>query len=187
MTAYNSRMQKPFIITFAGAPGTSKTPIAFYLSHTFRLPIIQMDAIRMEVREDLLIDDSSDPTVRKEFLRRAYDRYRPLLKEGVCFIDDSSADRSWKQQPKDQYYQLQEYGYDYFIISMDLTKDFVASLHSANNSASKQALDKYFADHQEFLKLYKDDIGLHITDENFLDRMQLCEAAVKSFLDQRAK
>ena len=111
-------MSKPFIITFAGPPGTSKTPIAFYLSHTFRLPIIQMDAIRMEVREDLLIEDGNDPRVRKEFLRRAYERYQPLLQEGVCFIDDSSADRSWKQNPDDQYYQLARHGYGHLIISM---------------------------------------------------------------------
>lgn len=178
-------MSKPFIVTFAGPPGTSKTPIAFYLSHTFRLPIIQMDAIRMEVREDLLIDNSDDPSVRAEFLKRAYDRYQPLLQKGVCFIDDSSADRSWKQNPDDQYYQLAEHGYDYFIISMDLSQDFIVKLHAANKSRSKDNSEKYYNDHQTFVQQYTADIGVHITDESFPARMDICEQTFGQFLNSR--
>jgi predicted kinase len=175
-------MTKPFVITFAGPPGTSKSPIALYLSHTLRLPVIQMDAIRMEVREDLSIDDPADPRVRGEFIKRAHERYRLLLKEGVSFIDDSSADRSWKQKPDDQFYQLQEHGYGYFIISMDLSKDCIARLHGANRSLARGMADDYFADHQEFLRLYGDDVGVSVTDGTFLDRMAVCERAVRQFL-----
>lgn len=173
---------KPFVITFAGPPGTSKTPIAFYLSHTFKLPIIQMDAIRMEVREDLLIDSASDQRVRDEFMRRARARYQPLLQQRVCFIDDSSADRSWKQNPGDQYFQLTEAGYRYFIISMDLSKEFICSLHGANKSVLSHVADKYFDDHQKFLDAYASDVGIHITDQVFPQRMQLCEDAITKFL-----
>jgi hypothetical protein len=175
-------MGKPFIITFAGPPGTSKTPLAFYLSHTFQLPIIQMDAIRLEVREDLLIDDPNDPRVRAEFLKRAYERYQPLLQEKVCFIDDSSADRSWKQKPDDQYFQLAEHGYDYFIISMDLSQAFIDKLHAANHSLSKNDSAYFYNNHQDFLKLYRSDVGTHITDDTFTDRMALCKKAVGDFL-----
>lgn len=65
-------MGKPFVVTFGGMPRTGKTPIAFHLSYTFSLPIIQTNAIRMEVREDLGLHDSSDPRVRKEFVQHLY-------------------------------------------------------------------------------------------------------------------
>jgi hypothetical protein len=178
-------LSKPFIITFAGVPGTSKTPTAFHLSYTFQLPIIQMDAIRMEVREDLLIHDGADPRVLGEYRRRSITRYQALLKAGVCFIDDSSADRSWKQQPTDQYYQLQEHGYDCFIISMDLSMEFIRKLYAANHSLSKDNLEELFNDHRQFLEKYSDDVGVHITDQQFLERMSICERAVKVFLVDR--
>lgn len=147
--------------------------------------MIQMDAIRLEVREDLLKDKSDDPEVRKEFLKRAYERYQPLLQEGVCFIDDSSADRSWKQKPDDQYFQLKQFDYDFFIISMDLSKDFIRKLHAANKSASQDKLEEYFEDHHEFLRLYSNDVSVTITDDNFLDRMNVCEQAARHFIDSR--
>ena len=179
-------MPKPFVITFAGAPGTGKTPIAFHLSYTFNLPIIQMDAIRLEVREDMLEDDNNKPAVRAEFLRRAEQRYQALLGKKLNFIDDSSADRSWKQKPGDQFYQLQTAGYDCFMISMDLSKEFIARLHGANHSLSADALDSYFEQHQMFLEQYGSDANLHITDETYKDRMALSEQALAAYLQQRA-
>jgi hypothetical protein len=175
-------MGKPFIITFAGVPGSGKTPMAFHISYTFRLPIIQMDAIRLEVREDLLIADNTDPHARKEFLRRASTRYQKLLREDACFIDDSSVDRSWKQAEDDQYFKLYDHDYDYLIISMDLSRAFMQKLHAANQSLSHDRLDEYYQEHQTFLEQYSDDIGLHIIDDTFADRMTLCETAVSQFI-----
>lgn len=139
----------------------------------------------MEVREDMLSDDNDDPAVRKEFLDRSVSRYQALLQKGVCFIDDSSADRSWKQQPGDQYFQLKDHGYDYFIISMDLSADFIRKLHGANHSLSRDYLNKYYDGHQKFLEAYVADVALSITDDNFLRRMELCENAVSEFLKNR--
>ena len=178
-------MSRPYIVTFAGVPGTGKTPIAFHISYSFGLPIIQMDAIRLEVREDLLVDNNDDEEVREEYLKRSIGRYQELLRKGTCFIDDSSADRSWKQNKGDQFYQLQEYGYDYLIISMDLSKSFIEKLHTANKSVSNEKLNEYYDDHQEFLTLYSNDIGVHITDDTYIDRMKLCESVVSNFIADR--
>jgi hypothetical protein len=141
-----------------------------------------MDAIRMEVREDLLVDDINEPAAHDEYLKRSHDRYQTLLHDGICFIDDSSADRSWKQHKDDQYYQLEEHGYDYFIISMDVSREFIDKLYRANKSYSAKEADRFFEDHQKFLELYGADIGVHITDENFLTRMSVCHDAVSEFL-----
>jgi hypothetical protein len=144
-----------------------------------------MDAIRLEVREDLLIEENEHPDARKEYLKRSVERYQKLLNRGVCFIDDSSADRSWKQQEGDQFYQLQKHKYDHFIISMDMSLDFIKKLHQANKSVLNDQVERFYNDHQKFLELYKDDAGVHIHDENFLDRMNICERAVKVFLFDR--
>jgi hypothetical protein len=178
-------MSKPFIITFAGPPGSSKTPIAMHLSYTFNLPIIQMDAIRMEVREDVLVEDINEPRALKEFTKRAWERYQPLLQKGVCFIDDSSADRSWKQRPTDQYYQLKQYDYDFFIISIDLSREYLQKLYDIKDAPQGEQADRYHNDHVQFLELYSDDVGVHITDHNFLDRIKVAEEAVKGFLAGR--
>jgi hypothetical protein len=144
-----------------------------------------MDAIRMEVREDLLVDDVTDPRIVEEFQKRAVHRYQALLKKGVSFIDDSSVDRSWKQPSSDQNYRLNGRNYDYFIISIDLSKAFIQKLHQANHSQSADKLDDYYDDHQKFLEQYSEDIGEHITDETFADRMDICERATKVFLVDR--
>lgn len=138
----------------------------------------------MEVREDLLLDNAADPMVRKEFLTRAYARYQSLLQSKVNFIDDSSADRSWKQKPDDQYFQLVEHGYDYFIISMDVSEKFITKLHNANKSTSRGEAKRYYEDHRTFLELYSNDVGVHITDQNFPDRMAICEQAAGAFIGQ---
>lgn len=41
---------KKFCVTFAGAVGSSKTPVTHYLSCAFCLPILSNDAIRTEVK-----------------------------------------------------------------------------------------------------------------------------------------
>lgn len=65
---------KHLCITFAGAIGSSKSPIANYLSISLGLPIFNNDSIRSEVTEDLGILDS------KEYLKRRNKRFQELLK-----------------------------------------------------------------------------------------------------------
>ncbi|MCC6563838.1 hypothetical protein IT087_03015, partial [Candidatus Uhrbacteria bacterium] len=43
---------KPYCISFAGAIGSSKTPIAHYLSLKLGLPIHNNDVVRTEVKEE---------------------------------------------------------------------------------------------------------------------------------------
>lgn len=56
---------KKICITFAGAVGSSKTPISNYLSTKLNLPIFNNDAIRSEVIEDLGIFDSEEHLKRR--------------------------------------------------------------------------------------------------------------------------
>jgi len=44
--------ENKFCLTFAGAAGSSKTPISNYLSTKLLLPVFNNDAIRTEVIED---------------------------------------------------------------------------------------------------------------------------------------
>jgi cytidylate kinase len=51
---------KKICITFAGAVGSSKTPISNYLSSRLNLPIFNNDTIRSEVIEDLGVFDNKE-------------------------------------------------------------------------------------------------------------------------------
>lgn len=79
-----------YIVTFAGSPGSSKTPIATYLSGKFGLPIFNNDSIRTEVTEDLLKFNE------EEFRQRSLKRLNDLFNQGDSFILDASIDREWK-------------------------------------------------------------------------------------------
>ncbi len=79
-----------YIVTFAGPPGSSKTPITNYLSGKFGLPIFNNDSIRTEVTEDLL------KFSEEEFRQRSLKRLNDLFNQGDSFILDASIDREWK-------------------------------------------------------------------------------------------
>src|SRR3972149_2694511 len=81
--------QNKFLITFAGAVGSSKTPIAYYLSWKLGIPIINNDAIRTEVMEDVGFFDE------EEYKKRRDSRIQELLKKSTSLIFDSSIDREW--------------------------------------------------------------------------------------------
>ena len=73
-------MKDKTLITFAGAVGSSKTPIAHFLSLRFGLPIFNNDAIRTEVLEDLGVFDE------EEYKRRRDTRLKELAEKNVSFI-----------------------------------------------------------------------------------------------------
>jgi hypothetical protein len=163
----------PICITFAGPVGSSKTPIATYLSWNLGLPIFNNDSIRSEVAEDLGVFDV------EVYKQRQKERAEALIALGKSCILDASIDREWPNvKPK-----LLEKGYKYFIISLDLSRDLMEKLHKAKGyNESLERLDSIMADHENFLKEFKDDVNFTITDENFGQRLALCLKAVKEWM-----
>ena len=168
--------QNKYCITFAGAIGSSKTPIANYLSPKLNLPIFNNDAIRSEVVEDYgtLVDE--------EHLKRRNKRLKEVIEKGICFILDASVDRTWPQLKK----TLKENGYDHFIISLDLSKNLLERLYKAKGYFETLAkIDLTISDHEKFLQAFSDDIGLHITDAEFKDRLEIVFKAVNKWASDK--
>lgn len=164
-----------YIVAFAGPAGSSKTPISNYLSPKFNLPIFNNDAIRTEVAEDLLKTDD------KEFRQRATKRLTELFKSRKSFILDASIDRKWKNYQK----QLSQSDYKIFIISLDLSRDFLINLYQAKNySVSLPWINQLLTDHQNFLSEYSSLVNLSINDQNFIDRLSLSEKSLTSWLNE---
>ncbi len=82
-------MNTPICVTFAGCIGSSKTPIATYLSYKFGLPIFNNDALRSEIIEDFR-EFRED-----EYISRRNARCLELIESKKSFIFDASVDREW--------------------------------------------------------------------------------------------
>jgi len=158
-----SEVSRPFCITFAGAAGSSKTPIAYHLSWNLGLPVFNNDAIRSEVREDLLKYDDD------VYVARRNARLKQLISEEKSFIYDASVDRYWV----DLQIMLDEHNFRYTIISMDLSKVLLLNLYSAKDYTAIDHLDTWIEQHDQFVQSHQDLIGLHIADDQFIDRLQL--------------
>ena len=167
------KIRKPICITFAGAIGSSKTPIANYLSHTIGLPIYNNDAVRTEIIEDLgYLDNDILVHKRDEAILN-------ILKNRRTFICDTSQDRVWKDFKS----ELLKNDYDWFIISLNVSKDKLTELYSVKGyTESLLKIDQTLLEHETFLHTYQNDIGLHINDTNFNNRIQLSYSAVTRFL-----
>jgi hypothetical protein len=174
-------MTKPYVITFAGVPGSSKSIIAFSLSMTFSLPIFSTDNIRYEVKEDLLVENINVPAALKEFHLRQQTRFQNILDTKKNFIRDGSVDRRW-QEIKDQ---LDGAGYTYCLIDMELSKDFMINLYrKTGRTWAIEELDAYMAQHIAFMENYSDDITIKITDQLFKKRSEVAEIAVQKFQEK---
>jgi cytidylate kinase len=162
-------------IAFAGVVGSSKSQIAYYLSCNAGLPIISNDAIRAEVAADLGRVDVD------EYIKRRDERGKLLIRSGKSFIYDASIDREWSRLKS----WLSEGGYAHFIISLDLSKDFLTRLYGAtgyNGSETMSRIDKLMGDHERFLETYGTDVGIHIKDEDFPDRLGKSLTAVEEWV-----
>jgi hypothetical protein len=168
-------MKNKFVVVFAGPVGSSKTPIAVYLSYTFNLPIFSTDAIRAEVSEDLLGYDV------KEYEKRRDKRLKKVIGEGNSFILDASIDREWPKYSR----WIEEGNYKVFIISMDLDKKFVATLFEAKLYQATMHIDKWMNDHKIFMGTYGDTVNLHITESNFKDRLKLSSEKLNKWIKGR--
>ena len=166
-------MVNKFLITFAGVVGSSKTPIAHYLSWKLNLPIFSNDAIRTEIIEDL------DSFNEEEYKKRRDQRLEQVAKSELSFIYDASVDREWSNLKR----KIEPHGYRTFIISLDLSKEFLISLHKTKGyQETLERIDSLAADHNTFLVQYKHEIGLCIQDKDFADRLKLSYQKVKNWL-----
>ncbi|HUT22184.1 MAG TPA: hypothetical protein VMX18_02105 [Candidatus Bipolaricaulota bacterium] len=166
---------KKFCISFAGAVGSSKTPISNYLSIKLNLPVYNNDAVRSEVTEDLGHFDS------KEHIKRRDARLKEIVKSGISFICDASIDREWKNYKK----LLTDNGYRWFIISLDLSKDFLSKLYEAKGyDESFTRLGQLIDDHEAFLNEYSADVNLRVSDEKFPKRMNMCYDKINEWLNK---
>jgi hypothetical protein len=167
---------KKICITFAGAVGSSKTPITNYLSTKLLLPVFNNDAVHSEIIEDfgVFVDD--------EYAKRRNARLEEIVKNGHSFICDASVDREWKDVKK----QLIAHSYDFFIISIDLSKDLLTKLYKAKKYfESLERIDELIQDHNNFLSQHSDDVNIHITDKDFINRIQISYNEVSKYLEEK--
>lgn len=162
-----------YLIAFAGPIGSSKSPIAHYLSLKFNLPILSNDVIRTEVIEDMGILDET------EFRNRLKTRILNFLESGKAFVFDASVDRQWQNIEG----EIFKYKYKVFLISLDLSFEFLEQIYKNKNyQDSLQRLKINFQDHQDFLKENSKFVSLSINDQNFLDRLSLSQKALSAWL-----
>ena len=156
-------MQK-ICITFAGCVGSSKTPISNYLSTKLNLPIFNNDAILSEIIENKGFWDIEEH-------RKIRDRrLKEVLDSWISFIADISIDREWASFKE----HLSKYTYKYFIIRLDLSKELLIKLYQAKGyDESLKRLDTLLQDHEKFLERFSDDVGFSISDDQFLNRLEL--------------
>lgn len=168
-------MIKKYCILFAGMVGSSKTPIAHFLSCNLGLPIFDNDAIRTEVVEDFMDFDVNDD----QYLARRDKRMHELVMSGYSFISSSGIDRSWRTiKPV-----LVENDYEIFIISIDLSRTFIEKLYIAKGYAdSLERIELLYQEHEEFLKYFTKDVSLQIRDEKFPDRLELSLKKVQNWI-----
>lgn len=114
-------MHTPICITFAGAVGSGKTPIATYLSYNLDLPVFNNDALRSEIFEDFWVWNE------EEYTKRRNERCLSILKEKKSFIFDASVDRAWSTLSE----WLEINGYQAYVISLDLGEDFLKRLYES--------------------------------------------------------
>lgn len=164
-----------YCVTFAGPVGASKTPIAYYLSVNFGLPVFNNDAIRTEVVEDIRQLD------QQEYERRRDERLEVLLTGGKAFIYDASVDRQWERLKE----KFGNKGYRWFLVSMDMTKDFLHDLYELKGyEQAVRTMDRFLEDHKLFLQQYEEDVNLHIDERNFANRLEEARMGLEFWLNK---
>jgi hypothetical protein len=169
--------KKKFGVFFAGAVGSSKTPMAHYLSCKFNLPIFSNDAVRTEVAEDLSAPDQT------EYEKRRDKRLAEILEKGYSFIYDASIDRQWGNKHR----LLQDRNYKWFIVSLDLSKDFLLKLYKVKGygDISSDGMERLISDHDNFLRNFGQEVNARITDQNFHDRLEVSAKALARWLKNK--
>lgn len=167
-------MKQKFCVLFAGAIGSSKSPIANYLSSCLGIPVFSNDVLRTEVVEDYgFLDEKKFALLRKK-------RLEDIFLKGNSFILDASIDRVWEKQNFRK--MIEEYDYEWFIISLDLSEDFLKRLYGVKQYKDVESLLRTKKDHDVFLEKYNEIIELHILEKDFKDRLSLSLKAVEHWI-----
>lgn len=171
-------MKQPICVLFAGAVGSSKSPIALHLSWNLGLPIFSTDAIRTEVHEDTLSNEE-DPKLYQDLVTS---RMQQVLKTKHSFIFDSSVDRKYARVKK----ELKNNGYKTFLISLNLSKKLLTKLYlSKGYLESLKRIDNLLKGHENFIKEFGNKVNLNIDDKNFTNRLALSLSALENHLKSK--
>lgn len=162
----------PYCILFAGAAGSSKTPIAHYLSTSLQLPIFNNDAVRNEMLEN------NNTLDEKAFRQLTKERALTIISQKISFIYDASIDRRWAEAKE----LLEAHHYKYFVISLDLSQKLLEKIYKAKGYTLIDNIAGWKNDHDEFVKNNENEISLHITDEDFPKRLELSLTAIKKWI-----
>lgn len=155
-------MEKPKAILFAGPIGCSKSVVAIYLSWNLSFPIFSKDIIRNEIREDLGKLDKNKVDGIYEY------RMASLIEKNANFILDTSIDRKADETLS------QLTNYDIFVISFDISKNFLMKLWEYKGyELEEKVFDRNYREHLDFLDKYNNIVDLSIGDENFAERLEL--------------
>jgi hypothetical protein len=74
-------------------------------------------------------------------------------------------------------------GYQWFLIDMELSEDFLTNLfRSTGRSKSLEELAAYSQQHQAFMKEFGQDVSVQIADHTFPSRKEIAETALRGFL-----
>lgn len=117
----------------------------------------------------------------EEYKKRKDQRGEELLKQGYPFIYDASIDREWAGLKE----RLVDSGYSYFIVSLDLSKDFLVKLYEVKGYLeSLKRIDLLITDHENFLAEYGHEVNVKIDDQSFPNRLVLVTDAFSKWLDK---
>lgn len=167
-------MKSPFCITFAGPVGSSKTPIAYYLSCNLNLPILNNDAMRVETQED------NGELNMDVYISKRDQRIKQMLEQKIDFIYDASVDREWPNKAD----WLKKYKYQTFIISLDFSLEKLLQLFEYKKYDQIQHLKNTYKNHINFVKNFNNVINLHLTDQEFNMRLEKSLKAVENWLEK---
>lgn len=143
------------------------------MSCNLGLPILNNDVIRTEVTEDLGAFNQN------EYLKRRDERILQMIHSDINFIYDASVDREWTNW-KDRIESLK---YEHFIISIDLGQSFLKKIHADKGYVeTNERIDQVIADHNNFLSKFESEVGVHISEQDFPNRLKISYDAVKNWL-----
>ena len=172
-------MNNDYCITFAGPIGCSKSPVAHYISMAFGWPIFSHDAVRHEVMED-----TRNPILDVKLLEeRIAERTKFITQKNSSIIYDASQDRHW-----DRFISAfhKTPPYEFGVISFDLSQDFYEEILKAKHyDSTLLRAKKLLADHEAFVRQYREVIICSITDATFADRLYIAEEAVRKFVGDK--
>ena len=74
---------------------------------------------------------------------------------------------------------------------MDLSRGLLVKIHEAKkklygtsgNEKYVEQIDKYLEDHKNFLREYENDVNLHILDDDFKNRFEICHKEVLKWIE----